>query len=203
MTDTDFIIPSENDKSAVLNQIDMLHEEHRLKVLRDLAIEYNNHDHDHPIDLDKYGSSAFDLIISLWMRDIKVPLGLGLDDPHDKTFFSYTNRHSRDYLIEHSRVVMLVRNSPFVRFYLISGVDMTDSGNVRLINDCIRQLRKKDGSQWENVSNRAQLREFLLDRESLSDLDVAFLAIEFGKLHVYYENFDICDVYFLIEGPGY
>ena len=42
MTDTDFIVPSENDKNAVLDQIDMLHEEHRLKVLRDLAIEYNN-----------------------------------------------------------------------------------------------------------------------------------------------------------------
>ena len=137
------------------------------------------------------------------MRGVKVPPGLGIGDPHDKTFFSYTILDPRDYLVEHARVVMLVRNSPFVRFYLISGVDMTDSGNVRLINDCIRQLRKKDGSQWENVSNRVQLREFLLDRESLSDLDVAFLAIEFGKLCVYYENFDICDVYFLIEGPGY
>src|SRR5579883_2203746 len=125
---SDLIIPSEIDKSTVLNQIDALHEEHRLKVLRALAIAYNNNNHDHPIDLDKYGSDAFDLIISLWMRSIKVPSGLGLGDPHDKTFFNYTrNVCPRDYLVENTRIVMLIRNSPLVRFYLMSGVDMTDS----------------------------------------------------------------------------
>src|SRR5579883_2075967 len=130
----DLIIPSEHNKDIVLSQIDALHEEHRLNVFRALAMKYNNDGHDHPIDLDKYGNNAFDLIISLWMRNVKVPSGMGLGDPHDKTLFNYSRETCpSDYLVENDRLVVLLHNSPLVRFYLISGVDMRDSGHVILI----------------------------------------------------------------------
>ena len=110
--DSDLIIPSENNKTEILNQIDALHEEHRLKILRELAIDYNNglsEDSNSHINLDKYGSNTFDLIISLWMRGVKVPEGLGLGNPYNETFFEYVHYIlPMDYLVE---------NSPYSRYY--------------------------------------------------------------------------------------
>lgn len=201
--DNDLIIPTENNKTEVLNQIDALHEEHRLKVLRELAIEYNNglsEDSSCHIDLDKYGTSTFDLIISLWMRGIKVPPGLGFNDAYNETFLEYVHYIlPMDYLVENARIVILLNNPYLVRFYLISGIELTRIGREESVNECIQQLRKKDGSQWGNVCHRDQLRAFLLNEE-LTNLDLAFLAIKFESKNVYYENFTLDDIYYFIRG---
>lgn len=202
---SDFIIPSESDKNEGLSQIDVLHEEHRLKVLNDLADDYNDnlspmrYPHDHI--RKKYRTKAFDLIFSLWMRGVKVPEGMGLGEPYDSAFSVYMAYvWSEDYSVEKCRVVMLLRNPLLIRFYMVSGVDTREGSNHLVdINRCIQQLRKKDGSQWEMVSCRDQLRDFLLNPE-LSDLDIMFLAIAFEKTHVYYTNFSIVDIHYFLMG---
>ena len=203
----DLIIPSENDKTTVLNQIDALHEEHRLKILRGLAVEHNDSlsgmgHYDRNIDLEKYGNTVFDLIFSLWMRGVKVPAGLAFGDLYDSELSSCAGSISpNDYSVEKSRAVMLLHNPQLVRFYLVAGVNPRRGSEYQMgkINECIQQLRQKDGSRWERVSNRDQLRVFLLDPE-LNEFDLALLAIMFEDRNIYYDNFTIGDIYYFLEG---
>ena len=205
--DTDFIIPSENDKSAVLNQIDALHEEHRLKVLRNLAIEYNNSlsgiEHcDKRIDLDKYGNNASDLIFSLWARKVKIPQGIAFGDPYDDIFEEYSYAPEKESnKIEDLWPCILLRHTSLLPFFLMSATKFYGEGIGRIteINNYIQCLRRRDGSQWPHMMRRLEFRAFLLNKE-LTDFDLVYLALSFQKNRFFYDGFSLSDLYYYDVG---
>ena len=197
---SDLIIPSEINKKTILDQIDTLHEEHRLKVLRELATQFNESEKQKEgltnlsIDLEKYGDSAFDLIFSLWARHVNIPEGIAYGEPFDDIF----SRHAHSSIYSHDlkdfRTVILLRNPAILRFFLISGTRFCGKrGNVVTINESIQQLLKKDGSKWDYCETRPQFRSFLLNPE-LTEFDIAFLALSFREKKLYYENFYLDDI---------
>ena len=208
--DTDFIIPSENDKNAVLDQIDGLHEEHRLKILRDLATKYNDSlsgiaHCEKRIDLDKYGNNASDLIFSLWARKVKIPQGMAFGDPYDDIFEEYSNAPEKESnKIEDLWPCILLRHASLLPFFLMSATKFYGEGVGRIyeINKCIECLRRKDGSQWPHMMKRLEFRAFLLNKE-LTDFNLVYLALSFHKNHFFYDNFALNDLYYYDAGTIY
>ena len=204
--DSDLIIPSESNKIAVLNQIDALHEEHRLKILRDLATKYNDDligmsYYAKHIKLEKYGNSAFDLIFSLWARGIKVPEGLSFGEPYDDVFSKASGPRGYRYSVKYLRPVILIQNPSMVRFFLLMATDFVHTRQA--INSCIGKLRQKDGSSWPEIKTRDQFREFL-QNESLKSMELAYLALSFDDKDMFYGNFSIQDIeYYVLGQMGY
>ncbi len=200
--DSDLIIPSETNKTEVLNQIDALHEEHRLKILRELATKYNDDligmsYYAKHIKLEKHGNNAFDLIFSLWARGIKVPQGLALGEPYDDVFSEASPPRGYRYSVKYLRPVILIRNPSMVRFFLLSATNFAD--NRYDINSYIGKLRKEDGSSWPEIKTRDQFREFLRN-ESLTAMDLAFLALSLNSKDMFYANFSIQDIEYYVLG---
>ena len=193
------IIPSENNKTAVLNQIDALHEEHRLNTLRQCALEYKNM-YGRNINIDRYGTDALTLICALWMHCIPVPEGLGFGDIVDETFCDYTmSKPIFDEPQSKFHVIMLLQNPLLVRFHIVSGINLVSKIHLAYINVCIQQLSKKDGSRWNHINNLGELREFMLN-EQLTNIDLAFLAIKFRYMNIYCENFSLRNIYYFVNG---
>ena len=201
---SDLIIPSENDKATVLNQIDALHEEHRMKILKELANDYNANEpyaYKH-IDLTKDGTNAFDLIFALWARDIQIPQGLGFGDLYDSIFYDATiprGLHDR-YAVKNLCPVILIQNPSLVRFLLLSATRLCDDSVTNtIVNACIGKIRRKDGSTWPMMKTREQLREFLRDDE-VTPMDLAYLVISLQLNNMFYEDFSIEDIEFYVSG---
>ena len=188
---SDLIIPTEDNKSAVLDQIEKLHEKHRLNVLRGVAIEYNESivDDQLHIDLQKH-TTAFDLIFSLWARRVKIPEGIGFGDPYDEIFERAIGL-TKTTVLDHLIPVIMIRNPDVVKFFIMSGMRMGDEARS-IFKQAVRTLHKDD-LLLHGEYTRINVRNILFDK-SVTPFDVAYIALMLHREGQYLLDYTIYDL---------
>ena len=200
----DDLDPTAN-KETVLTQIDRLHEEHRLKILRELAEQYNaNSPNVDGINLNNC-FTALDLIISLWMRGIKIPSGIAIDSRYDDTFANYVysgTPYNKD--VRSNRLTLLLQHPKELIFFIYTALDHSSKYSDRF-SWWINEHKEKDTFVriWLTISPTISQHtgdDFVrYMHEYLTPFDLAFLAISLEKSDLFYRYRNLGDFYFYIR----
>lgn len=176
MDDTlDFV----ENKEVVLAQIDRLHEEHRLRKLRELVDEYNQQ---HPSDVFKYDDTTpveelicIVLRLGIMLPNVTIPSGLTFGEPYDSHFVSsHLNGGPNLYVIP--KLFKYADQLPMFLIYMLERLRGHDWHHHVLKREIWKMMPAL--SKGEKYRNIEQLQR-AIRQSSLSKTDIVFLSLLF------------------------
>ena len=182
------------DKDAVLKQIDALHEQHRLRKLRELIC--TNHVWNMDKVLTKESAENMDvdaLIFALLQSSIDIPPELTFGEPYDSAFHTFMTRQLQSRYHVPDFLYLLLKYAKELPMFLVYSIQINQESIYR---DHIGEIEEKIWDKIHTLSQGTRLTftwelQFALKNTTLSRLDIIYIAVMLDQIGAFHS---LCDL---------